>query len=88
MTSDTNEKDIHGDVFRDTEEMGCGNLMIALMKAIKPLQIGQILEVRALDPGASADIPAWCNLTGHTLLAGSCGDDNAHYFIRKEGGKK
>ncbi len=77
------EDDLQADAFCDTNAMGCGDLMIALMKSIKPLQVGQVLEVRALDPGAAADIPAWCNLAGHTLLAGPCGEDGAHYFIRK-----
>ena len=28
----------------------------------------QVIKVIALDPGAPADMPAWCRLTGHTLL--------------------
>lgn len=74
---------IRADSYRDTQEMGCGDLIIALRKAIRPLEPGQVLEIRATDAGASEDIPAWCRLTRHELLAGPCGPDNAHYFIRK-----
>lgn len=52
----------------DFGDAGCGDLAIALMKAMRPLAPGQVLAVRALDPGASADVPAWCGMTGHTLL--------------------
>jgi tRNA 2-thiouridine synthesizing protein A len=41
---------------------------------------GAVLRLIALDPGAPADIPAWCRLTGHALL------DHAHpvYLIRRK----
>ena len=29
---------------------------------------GEVLRLTALDPGAPADIPAWCSMTGHRLL--------------------
>jgi tRNA 2-thiouridine synthesizing protein A len=71
------------DAFRDTDEMGCGSLMIALMKAIRPLQVGQILQVRACDPGAPEDIPAWCRLSGHQLLDRPPSAASTDYFIRR-----
>jgi tRNA 2-thiouridine synthesizing protein A len=30
---------------------------------------GRVLRLVARDPGAPADIPAWCRMTGHTLVA-------------------
>ncbi|WP_309719277.1 cupin domain-containing protein [Armatimonas sp.] len=68
------------DAFNDTEEMGCGDLMIALRKAMLPLSPGQILHLRATDLGAPHDIPAWCNMTGHSLLRATAPD----YFLRKK----
>jgi tRNA 2-thiouridine synthesizing protein A len=41
---------------------------------------GQVLRLVALDLGAPADLPAWCRMTGHTLL-------EAHhpvYLIRRK----
>jgi tRNA 2-thiouridine synthesizing protein A len=75
--------DTHYDVATDLGDLGCGDLIIALMKAIHPLQAGQVLLVRALDPGAQEDIPAWCRMRGHTLLAGPNSQDPEHYYIRK-----
>jgi TusA-related sulfurtransferase len=68
------------DAFSDTETMGCGDLMIALRKAMLPLAPGQILHLRAIDLGAPHDIPAWCNMTGHSLLRATAPD----YFLRKK----
>jgi tRNA 2-thiouridine synthesizing protein A len=30
---------------------------------------GHVLRLVALDSGAHEDLPAWCRLTGHTLLS-------------------
>ena len=73
------------DVFYDFEEMSCGDLLIALMKAMRPLPPGSRVEVRALDPGAPIDIPAWCRMVGHELLVRAGGPDHVHYLIRKGG---
>jgi tRNA 2-thiouridine synthesizing protein A len=71
------------DAFLDTGLTGCGSLVIALRKALQPLPPGALLHVRSGDAGAREDIPAWCRLTGHTLVDGPTGPDRDHYFIRK-----
>lgn len=71
------------DVTVDFEDMGCGDLTIALMDAMKPLHVGQILKIRALDPGAVEDIPAWCRMRRHTLLLSPDEQDREHYYIQK-----
>jgi len=53
----------------DAGEMGCGELLIELAGRMKALRPGQVLELRALDLGAVEDIPAWCGLTGHSLVS-------------------
>ncbi len=49
--------------------MGCGELLIELAGRVKKLAPGREFELRALDPGAIEDIPAWCGLTGHILIS-------------------
>ena len=71
--------------FYDFDELSCGDLTMALLKAIRPLPAETVMEVRALDPGAPIDIRAWCKLSGHVLLDGPCGPDNARYVICKGG---
>jgi tRNA 2-thiouridine synthesizing protein A len=76
---------LDSEVFCDFGEMSCGDLLIALLKAMRPLPEGTLVEVRALDPGAPIDIPAWCRMVGHTLLVRAGGPQHTHYLIRKEG---
>ena len=56
------------DVEWDAGDLGCGDLVLQLMLRMKAMAPGQVLRLTALDPGAPADIPAWCRMTGHTLL--------------------
>ena len=53
----------------DAGELGCGDLVLELRARLEALRPGQLLELTALDPGARADIPAWCRMTGHTLIS-------------------
>jgi tRNA 2-thiouridine synthesizing protein A len=49
-------------------ELGCGELVLELRARVRAAP-GKVFKVIALDPGAPADIPAWCGMTGHPLLA-------------------
>ncbi len=65
----------------DAGTKSCSQLIIGLRNAVSALHGEELLEVRALDEGAAADIPAWCRMTRNTLVA-------AHhpvYIIRKKG---
>lgn len=55
----------------DLGDEGCGDLALALRRRAAALEPGTVVVVRATDPGAVADIPAWCRLAGHTLLEAS-----------------
>ena len=83
MTPTIDRASLIPDAVADFDDMGCGDLAIALMDAMKPLQVGQVLQVRALDPGAVEDVPAWCRMRGHTLLLGPDEQDREHYYIQK-----
>jgi tRNA 2-thiouridine synthesizing protein A len=50
-------------------ELGCGELVLELRNRLAAMKPGERLELVALDPGAPADIPAWCRMTGHTLVS-------------------
>jgi tRNA 2-thiouridine synthesizing protein A len=53
----------------DAGTMGCGELVLELRNRLVALRPGGILRLVARDPGVPADLPAWCGLTGHRLLA-------------------
>lgn len=46
----------------------CSTLTPRLATSIRSMRSGQVLEVFADDPAAREGVPAWCRLTGHSLL--------------------
>ena len=64
----------------DAGDMGCGDLVLELRLKLKEMAPAQILKLRATDPGAPEDIPAWCGLTGHTLL----NHEHPTYYIKRK----
>ena len=65
----------------DAGDLACGELVLELRLRMRKLASGQVLRLTALDPGAPADIPAWCRMTSHHLLYS---DPAAHlYFIQR-----
>jgi tRNA 2-thiouridine synthesizing protein A len=68
------------DVTWDAGDMGCGDLVLELRWRMESLRPGQVLALVARDPGAPADIPAWCRMTGHALVA----EQHPTYLIRRK----
>ncbi len=66
----------------DAGDMGCGDLVFQLRMHLLPLKPGAVLKITARDPGAPEDLPAWCRLTGHTLV---CSEHPLYWIKRKEG---
>ena len=64
----------------DAGDMGCGDLVLELRARIEPLVPGRVLKLTARDPGAPADIPAWCRMTGHALVS----EQHPIYLIRRK----
>ena len=52
----------------DAGDTSCGDLVLELRLKLRAMQPGQVLRIRATDHGAPGDLPAWCRLTGHTLV--------------------
>jgi tRNA 2-thiouridine synthesizing protein A len=52
----------------DARYLLCPMPVIRTQERVATLAQGDILEVRATDPGALKDIPAWCRIHGHELL--------------------
>lgn len=75
--------DIVADATLDAGDAGCGDLVMAMSKAIAPLQDGQVLAVFARDPAAYIDVPAWCNLRGFEFLGGPNGKTRPPFYVRK-----
>mgnify|MGYP001335042080 CR=1 FL=1 len=59
---------LQADRVLDCSGMLCPMPVIKTSKAIKEMQVGQILQMIATDPGAPADMQAWARQTGNELL--------------------
>ena len=70
-----------GEIAWDAGAIGCGELALALRLKLRPLPPGSVVVVTATDPAAPEDVPAWCRLTGHTLVSAS----PPVYRIRRKG---
>jgi TusA-related sulfurtransferase len=70
----------NADAFYDAGDVGCAfgpiDEIAALMRQMNP---GQTLEVRATDATVAVDLPAWCRLAGHQLIA----REGHRYLIRR-----
>src|SRR5208282_1543833 len=64
----------------------CGSgLLLIIRNAMDPLPSGGVLEVRSREISVKEDLPAWCRLVGHDMLASRPGDaGSTSYFIRKK----
>ena len=66
----------------DAGDLACGTLVLRLRMRMKALAPGDVLLLTATDDGAPNDIPAWCRLTGHALVA----EEHPRYWIRRRPG--
>jgi tRNA 2-thiouridine synthesizing protein A len=57
------------DVTLDTLGYFCPMPIIMTSKKIKELIPGQVLQVLSDDEGIKKDMPAWCETTGHEMVA-------------------
>jgi TusA-related sulfurtransferase len=53
----------------DFKGLLCPMPVVKIAQAIKQVQVGELVEAVATDPGVMADIPAWARSTGHELVA-------------------
>lgn len=53
----------------DAKRLLCPMPVIRLGEAIDKAQVGDKIQVFATDPGVLHDIPAWCKVHGHKVVA-------------------
>lgn len=52
----------------DTSGALCPMPILEIAKAMRRLAPGTVVELISTDRGLEADLPAWCEATGHALL--------------------
>ena len=67
----------------DCRGLLCPMPIIEASKAIKGMEVGQILEMLATDPGSKRDMEAWARQTGHELLDVQEEDGLFKFYVRR-----
>ena len=75
-----------GEHHLDASGLLCPLPVIRTQDRIRHLAAGDELEVTATDPGTLHDIPAWCRVHGHRLLAAERRGDACRFRIAVCGG--
>lgn len=65
---DINEKTKSAKLIVDACGLQCPGPIVQVYKAFESLEAGEVIEVKASDPGFYKDIQAWTNKTGNVLL--------------------
>lgn len=67
------------DKFYDAGDQGCAaGPMDDIAGIMRQMSEGQTLEIFATDAAVSADLSAWCRMTGHELVE----QQKSHYLIQ------
>jgi len=65
--------------------LACIDLTPKVKIALSEIQSGQVLEVLSDDSSAREGIPAWCRLTGHSLInSEKINTDETLFYIQKK----
>lgn len=67
----------------DARGINCPLPILRAKRAIAAMQVGEILEITATDPGSVKDLDAFCGQTGNEMLACQESGGEFHSRIRK-----
>ena len=67
----------------DTSGLSCPMPVVKTKKAMKDLEIGEILEMISTDPGSIPDMEAWARQTKHDLVETYDEGKSYRFIIRK-----
>lgn len=69
--------------YLDASGLLCPEPVMLLHKAVRELETGEIIEVKATDPSTTRDIPKFCLFLGHELVSQTQTEGTYLYQIRK-----
>jgi len=69
----------------DARGLVCPLPILELAKAMRAARPGEDVTLLATDPGVQADVPSWCQSTGHTLLSLRREGEAFQALVRKVG---
>jgi len=79
----TSPKDINTDEYLDALGLRCPEPVMMVRKAIRNMEVGQTLMVKADDPATVRDIPSFCRFMGHDLVEQFVESKPFYYVVKK-----
>lgn len=67
----------------DATELRCPLPLLKAKKALNEMEVGEVLEIRATDPGSERDFKVFAEQSSHEMLAYSEQDGIFTYVMRK-----
>jgi len=67
----------------DLKGLSCPLPILRTAKAMKQMELGELVEILATDPGSVPDFNAWSKATGHALLEQTEEGGVYRFLIRK-----
>ncbi len=67
----------------DLQGLSCPLPIVKVSKAIKEIEVGQIIEAQTSDPGSLADFPAWARKSGNEIVKTDQDDKLIKFFIKR-----
>ena len=67
----------------DTSGLSCPLPILKSKKALKAMNIGDILKIISTDPGSQKDIDSWCRVTGQELMKSDKENEKFVYFVKR-----
>ncbi len=61
----------------------CPLPVVKTAKAIKQIEVGEVLQMIATDPGAPPDMEAWSRQTGHEMLDSTKEDGKFVFYFQR-----
>jgi tRNA 2-thiouridine synthesizing protein A len=75
--------EVTADKVIDCSGMMCPIPVIKTSKAIKEIEVGQVLQMIATDPGAPPDMQAWVRQTGNEMVEEHEEDGKYVFFFKR-----
>ena len=75
--------EIKVDKTMDLKGLPCPMPVVKVSKGIKEIEVGQVLEAIATDPGALADFPAWARTSGNEILKTDQTGGEIKFYIKR-----
>jgi tRNA 2-thiouridine synthesizing protein A len=74
---------LNPDKVLDCSGLLCPMPVIKTSKAIKEVEVGQVLKMIATDPGAPPDMEAWSRQTGHAMIDSHQEEGKFIFYFRR-----